>query len=330
VDATERLGLSQYTGFWNGVTVGDFDSDGRLDIAVSNWGRNTPYEQFLKDEWRVWFGQSGELVEAYVDRGRVVPAQDLNLLAVAFPSVLERYASSAAYGEASLDQILGAQKAGMRELRVHWLESTVFLNRGGKFETKPLPLEAQLAPAFGICVADIDNDGAEDLFLAQNFFDVNEQTSRYDAGRGLWLKGDGHGNFKALTAQESGIAVYGQQRGAALCDFNGDGKIDLAVAQNSAQTKLYQNTTPKRGIRVRLPNSSAIGAVMQLVYEDGFGPARELHAGSGYLSQDSVVQVLGLNRFPKALRVRWPGGGESNVPITSSAREIVVSAAGNK
>jgi enediyne biosynthesis protein E4 len=79
VDATERLGLSQYTGFWNGVTVGDFDGDGRLDIAASNWGRNTPYEQFLKDEWRVWFGQSGELVEAYVDRGRAVPAQDLNV-----------------------------------------------------------------------------------------------------------------------------------------------------------------------------------------------------------------------------------------------------------
>lgn len=311
VDATERLGLSEYTGFWNGVTTGDFDGDGRLDIAASNWGRNTPYQQFLKDEWRGWFSDSGEVLEAYVDpkTRKVVPALDLDSLGARFPVILERFSSSAAYGEASLDEILGSEKSKMRERRVRWLDSTVFLNRGDRFEARPLPFEAQLAPAFGICAADIDNDGNEDLFLAQNFFDPRDPAVRYDAGRSLWLKGDGHGSFKPLTAQESGIAIYGGAQGAAACDFDRDGRIDLAVAPN----KLYHNTTSRRGLRVRLKDG--IGAVIRIVYQNGFGPAREIHGRSGYLSQDSPVQVLGYSSQPKALQVRRPGGKEMTYPI---------------
>src|SRR6185503_20336074 len=100
---------------------------------------------------------------------------------------------------------------------------------------------------FGLTVNDFDGDGHEDLFLAQNFFATEPETPRYDAGRGLLLRGKGSGEFTAMTGTESGIKVYGQQRGCAASDYDADGRVDLVVCQNGAQTKLYHNTTATPG-----------------------------------------------------------------------------------
>jgi hypothetical protein len=209
----------------------------------------------------------------------------------------------------------------------------VFLNRGDHFEVRPLPLEAQFSPAFAVCVADLDGDGAEDVFLSQNFFAVDGDTSRYDAGRGLVLRGDGQGGFVPVPGQDSGVRAYGEQRGAALCDYDADGRVDLVVSQNGAETRLYRNTGGRPGLRVRLQgppgNPHAIGAVLQLVSGGRAGPARELHAGSGYWSVDAATTVLHAAAPATALRVRWPGGRTTTTELPSGAREVTVDAAGS-
>ncbi|MEW6301920.1 MAG: ASPIC/UnbV domain-containing protein, partial [Verrucomicrobiota bacterium] len=168
-----------------------------------------------------------------------------------------------------------------------------------------------------------------DVFLSQNFFAVQIETPRNDGGRGLWLRGDGKGNLVAVPGQESGIKVYGEQRGSALCDFDADGRVDVVVSQNGAETKLYRNVGGKPGIRVRLAggaeNPGGIGAVLRLEYADGKkGPVRAILAGSGYWSQDSAVAVLGKAGEPESLWVRWPGGKETRVKIPAGAKEIKV------
>src|SRR5437870_5924243 len=42
----------------------------------------------------------------------------------------------------------------------------------------------------------------------------------------------------------------------ALADFNHDGRVDVAVSQNGAATKLYLNQGAKRGLRVVLHGRS--------------------------------------------------------------------------
>ena len=131
----------------------------------------------------------------------------------------------------------------------------------------------------------------------------------------------------------SGIAVYGDQRGAAFADYDGDGRVDLVVAQNGAETKLYHNEHARPGVRVRLVggpgNPRAIGAALRVVYRDGFrGPLREVHGGSGYWSEDGAVQVLGVEqgRQPTGVWTRWPGGAETITTLASGAREITIRA----
>ena len=59
-------------------------------------------------------------------------------------------------------------------------------------------------------------------------------------------------------------------------------------------------------------------------YEDGLGPAREVHGGSGYWSQDSVVEVLGVSGKVTAVEVRWPGGKISTASVREGEREITI------
>jgi hypothetical protein len=334
-EVTRELGLDRFIGWWNGLTTGDLDGDGCLDIIAANWGRNTKYERYRKKPLRVYYGdfnQEGgvQLIESHFEPGmnRYVPSQMLERVTQAVPSLVGRFPTHQAWAEAGIDDVIAERSAGIRYCEADWLETTVFLNRGDHFEACVLPLEAQIAPCFAVCVADYDGDGNEDIFLGQNFFAVAGDTSRYAAGRGLWLQGDGHGGFRAVPGQESGVKVYGQQAGAAVCDFDEDGRTDLVVSQNRAQTRLFHNVGAKPGLRVRLRgpdgNPAGIGAVVRLKFGPRFGPAREIHGGSGYWSQDGPVQVMSLPSEPTQIWVRWPGGRSMTADLPPKAREVVV------
>ena len=338
-NSSHPTSLSQFTGWWNGVTTGDLDGDGRLDIIASNWGRNSPYESHRTQALRLYYGDFADndavdIVEAYFDpmRRMMVPEVRLDVLAKGIPRVRELFSTHHAYGEASVEQILSGRTK--RELAATTLESMVFLNRGDHFEAHALPDEAQWAPAFGVCVGDYDGDGHEDVFLSQNCFAVPEGSVRFDGGRGLWLRGDGTGQLVPVPGQISGVKIYGEQRGAALCDYDGDGRVDLAVAQNGSVTKLYRNVGGRPGLRIRLQGSASnptgIGAQLRLKFGERSGPVRELHAGSGYWSQDSAVQVMATPSPPTEVWIRWPGGKAVTYEVPKGAKEIKVSESGLK
>jgi hypothetical protein len=332
--------LGALTGWWNGVNAGDFDGDGRLDLVAANWGLNCRQREFLADGWRVFHGDvdgngTWDVLEAFLDpgSGKLVPWRDFPALKAALRPVGTRFASYAAFAQAGVADLLAEAAEPPSELRVDHLESTLFLNRGDHFEAHPLPWAAQLAPAFAVCVGDYDGDGHEDVFLGQNFFGTDLETGRLDAGRGLWLRGDGTGRLVAVPGQESGVIVYGEQRGAALADYDADGRVDLAVTQNAARTRLFRNVRGRPGLRLRLAgpggNGSGIGAVVRLGNGETWGPAREIHAGSGYWSQDSAVQILAPPRSPAArIQVRWPGGRVTTASIPAGARTLGIGADG--
>jgi hypothetical protein len=84
-------------------------------------------------------------------------------------------------------------------------------------------------------------------------------------------------------------------------------------------------------VRLKGPagNPTGVGPVVRLKYKDSFGPAREIHAGSGYWSQDSTVQVLGTPEPLTQIQVHWPGGKTTTSAVPPTDREIVVDTAGS-
>jgi enediyne biosynthesis protein E4 len=329
-DVTREWGLSDRTSRWNGLSAGDFDGDGKLDLVVTSWGRNTPWQASPNRPYVLIAGNFGGqglgLIFARRDSatGKEMPLESFERVALAIPTVRDRIATFTDYSKASVDDVLGDRAPAGVRVGATTFDHLLLLNRGGKFEVRSLPGIAQLAPAFAPVVGDFDGDGNEDLFLAQNFSPTAIETPRFDAGAGLLLLGDGRGGFRPLSIAQSGIRVLGDQRGAAASDYDGDGRLDLAVSQNGALTTLWHNRGAKPGLRVRLSagreNPTGIGAQMRV----GNGPVREIRAGSAYWSVDDPVTVLALPANASELWIRWPGGEEQRLPVRADQREITV------
>ena len=69
-EITQDLGLGEFTGWWNGVTTGDVDGDGRPDIIATNWGLNSKYEHLRKKPLRLYYGDfAGDGSELLLEAG---------------------------------------------------------------------------------------------------------------------------------------------------------------------------------------------------------------------------------------------------------------------
>ncbi|PCH55462.1 MAG: hypothetical protein COC21_02785 [Verrucomicrobiales bacterium] len=335
-ERTEALGLADYRGWWNGVAMIDANNDGRLDIIATNWGRNSFYETLLREDGgesrlALFVGDvdgngTVEQLEAVRVGGRWLPVRDRHALEKGLPDLRSRFPVHAGMVEAGIKGIAGPAFSRLKKMEVNHLDTTLFINRGDRFEPVPLPIEVQFSPAFSVCVGDVDADGNDDLFFSQNFFAVRPEDPRNDAGTGLWLLGQGDGTFRALKPSESGVRVDGEQRGAALADFDHDGRVDLVVTQNASVTRLFRNQLDAKGLRVRFDGAgSGVGVCLRLSYKDGTkGPVRVVQVGSGYRSANATTQVLGAAGEVAAIEVAWPSGKKKRIPIEPGQSEVVV------
>lgn len=324
-DRTQALGLADVRGQWNSLAVGDLDGDGDLDLVAGNLGLNTKYKASSQKPLRLYgkdFDGNGsyDVVEAKQPGDVVLPVRGLSCSSQAMPFVRTKFPTYDAFAKANLNEIYGGEVlAGSLELTCNELQHIVVENRGTSFVVTPLPRATQVAPVFGIGIADFDGDGRQDLVLAQNFFSPEPETGRFDGGLGAFLRGRGGMQFDVVPPAESGIVMPEDGKALVVLDLDDNGAPDFLCATNDGPVRLFDNARPLTGVGARgalcvmlrgaAGNPTAIGARIEVLGADGAATGmQQITAGSGYLSQSSPAAWFGRVVAGSRLRVRWPDG----------------------
>jgi hypothetical protein len=146
----------------------------------------------------------------------------------------EKFSGSAFSGIFSREDLKDATHLTATNFASVYLE-----NKGnGKFEMTPLPIEAQFSSIQSIQVGDFDGDGKLDAVIAGNSFNPDFMTGRYDASRGLLLKGSGKDGFIPVPSRKSGISIPGDARAMALIKIKNS--ICILAAINSGKLKCFK------------------------------------------------------------------------------------------
>lgn len=209
--------------------------------------------------------------------------------------------------------------------------------------------------SFGAQFADLNNDGFQDLYLVNGYVSGDPTKEPYwfrysKVGGGnaafvrdvknwspmegmslagyepkrVWLN-DGAGRFTEI-AQAVGASDRYDGRAVATADIDGDGSLDILVANQNGPFLLYKNRAKPEnkwlGISLEgvKSNRSAIGAQVTAFFGDG-KQTQVVTGGIGFCAQNERALHFGLGKIEGVtkIEIRWPSGVIQTVPGTSLA-----------
>jgi hypothetical protein len=154
---------------------------------------------------------------------------------------------------------------------------------------------------------DVDNDGRADLFISKGNVDQMPSNAIHDPNNLLIQQPNGTFNESGLTA---GVASTARGRGAAVADFDLDGRLDILVLNRRAAMEIYRNETQNTNhwIAVKLlqkgGNLNAIGASVSVGTD-----IQHVTIGGGHAGGQALPLHFGLGaKTDVKVMVEWPNG----------------------
>jgi len=309
-DVSLATGIGRSAGAGLGVVAADFNSDGFLDIFVTNDGQ----------ENHLWLGQK---------KGTFT--DDALFAGVA----LNRQGKAEASMGVDVADFDGDGDLDLFMTHLTGETNTLYANDGsGLFEDRTVT--TQLASgslpytAFGTAWLDYDNDGWLDLVALNGAVRIQDALARkgdlypLDQPNQLFHNRGGK-SFEEVPAAVAGTAfgLSEVSRGAAVGDVDNDGDKDLLILNNSGPARLLLNEAghgaPWLGLSlIHQTGGDALGATVRIVRKGRAAGKtkpdifRHVHTDGSYCSANDPRILVGLGAPAPAtvdeIHVTWPGG----------------------
>jgi hypothetical protein len=314
-DVSRASGVGRKPGNGLGIVTFDYDNDGWQDIFVAN----DSMPNFLFHNNR-----DGTFTEVGYLAGVAVSMDG---------------AAEAGMGTDAAD-VTGSGRMDLVVTHLDLQLARLYLNLGdGTFDDATLRSKLAYSTfhssGFGVRFLDYDNDGARDLFIANGHVLDNIERFRSEiryAEPKQMFRNVGGRVFEEVSDQLGpDFQLPRVSRGAAVCDFDNDGDLDILVSNSGEAPQLFRNDggNANRWLELLLigskSNRDGVGARVKLV-SGNLTLYDQRKGGMSYQSAQDPRLHFGLkeNSIVESLEIQWPSGTLTRLEKIPANRIIAV------